>query len=169
MSSDKQATPRTRILEVIRARPGLTRTELTKDVRLAWGTVGHHIMVLKRRGQIDIVTVGRQLRVAPVGFHYHLGNNDGLLNPMARDIVVALLSELRMAGRCQIGRSIGATPRRVESQLAVLQDSGIIDASNSYHTVYRLTEKGLKLAQNLGRAHRRPPPPPYASTQCVNQ
>jgi DNA-binding transcriptional ArsR family regulator len=60
--------PRTRmrIMEAIRARPGITPTEVCRDLDLAWTTVHHHVRVLERTGAVLCQDRGRHLHLKAV-------------------------------------------------------------------------------------------------------
>jgi DNA-binding transcriptional ArsR family regulator len=148
VTCDEVAEPRERIMKTIEAVPGINRSGIMRATGLSWGSVGRHLNALRKYRRIELITVGRSLRAAPVAFAHQIPNHDALMVQLARKTLQSL--DLHAAqGPAQLSRFIASTPRRVSAQLAILSQAGLIQKNTSYHPSFSLTDEGGRMATSL--------------------
>ncbi len=145
---EKGDATRERILRIIHRAPGASKSILSRDAGLAWGTISYHLRVLQNEGQVDLFRRGRTVHVVPREFASDLQRNSAVMAPLARDILLAI-AHAGARGPAALSRATGATARRVQGQLAYLVQAGLLDSDGSYHVRYELTQDGRAAAKNI--------------------
>ncbi len=145
----QSVTIQKQIIDAIAAHPGITKTQLQETLGLASGTTSHHLRMLRRNGRIETVRVGRCLHLTVADFNERLNGSQALAVPLARHIVGAIMKAAFPTGPADLSRTVGASPRRVQGQLAYLVEAGLLQADDGYHPRYDLTEQGRATAEGL--------------------
>lgn len=52
---------RERIMELVQIRGGIHKSQLCRELNLAWGTIGHHLRVLSGNGGVVLQYIGQEL------------------------------------------------------------------------------------------------------------
>jgi predicted transcriptional regulator len=127
-----QATRRT-ILQLLEADPGLTTQEIRRRLDLGWGTVVHHLDVLRQLGFVDVVQWGRDRDYFPRGFA--AATERALISALRRQAPGAVLKAIRRGGE--------------RSQLEVARELGVHHGTVAYHA-RRLAQLGLLRIERQG-------------------
>lgn len=134
--------PRTRqeILNLVRDAQGLTKTELTARLGLAWGTVHHHLRVLVRERQlVQRRTLGwSRYFTTDVG-----GVEFGLMPLLREDLVPALIERVRQnpgIGIQSLSADLGISRKIVRSRLERLVETGLLERSEHYRPRFYIRE-----------------------------
>lgn len=146
---DVELQTRRKVLQAIRMRPGINKTELSRRTELSWGTVGHHLRMLERDGVVVLVRVGRTVHAAPVEFFQRLEDSPVLVCPDARRVLGLLLAEPFNHGTTDLGRILGLTRKQVRRHVYALVVAGLAEGNGSYHPCYRATPQGHDAAERL--------------------
>lgn len=147
MGKDGEAT-RGRILEAVRRRPGIHKSELSRELNLGWGTISHHVHVLRRQRLLDTDRRGRQLLLYACGIPEE---ERRWLRALGDDLaaqMLAVLSDGDEAGVSEMSRRLGATPKTVRRRLALLREEGLVERPQE-GGAFRLREAGTEYVQHL--------------------
>lgn len=128
-------TQQDRIVDIVRASPGILVGELQQRAQIGWGTLCHHLPRLVRSGRVRVVRVGRRRLVYPIE---------------ARGAVEASFADAILRGRTalRIAQAIHAAPGR--SILDVAVATGESERATYYH-VRRLIQAGLVTSESPTR------------------
>lgn len=120
---------RARILERVRAEPGIQQERLAGDVGVAWGTIRYHLHVLARHGFVETRTEGRYrlvyLRTAPPA---------PIASVRARGRafdVYELLREGGAASAPEVASRLRLAPQLVYYHLATLRRLGLVEPTDA--------------------------------------
>lgn len=138
------ASPR-RLLDVVRATPGLTMGELARRVDLGLGTVSYHVQRLQRAGLVQSVASGRRRLVFPT--HMVPAGKEPqaralLLGRTCNGIARAVLAQPGCS-IAELARVTGAHRRTVYYHVRALRDAGLV------RTVSIRRYRGLAAAPRL--------------------
>lgn len=134
----------------IRKNPGIHKSELCRITGLAWGTVGHHLRVLKKEDSIQVFHVGRVVHVTPSNVAELMQTHPALLAPDARKILHSLAQSKFDLGPTSIARDLDMTTKQVRKHLSSLQKSGLVEEDGAYHPRFRPTRSGQQQFENEG-------------------
>lgn len=123
---------RTALLDAIRSRGGIHKSELARSVGIGWGNVGHHLRVLEEAGLVELEGRGKFLWVF-----------DASLSREARDLLVAtrpstarrLLEFIGMSERATVGtlsHELALSKKVIRHHLGVLTKAGALERRPSH-------------------------------------
>jgi DNA-binding transcriptional ArsR family regulator len=125
-----------RLVEVVAARPGLTKSDLCRELDLAWGTVSYHIRVLGEQGLLALMRDGRQLRLYPPGTRRREMRWLAVLSDEVPELIARSL--MQGPGRLvEIARRVGRSRTLVRHHMTSLGEAGVVDKDGQE---YRLRE-----------------------------
>jgi DNA-binding MarR family transcriptional regulator len=130
---------RTRVLEAVRARPGLSVKRLSEHLGLAWHAVEHHLRRLQAEGRASLVRERRRLGAYPAG----LGERERkwlrhLSEPRSRTLMAAL--RRAPAGPAQLGRQADLSAKVARRALQALARDGLVERGQGPRPRYRLAD-----------------------------
>ncbi len=124
-----------RILDLIAATPGVTKSELCRFLDRAWGTVDHHVHTLLATDQIHAHRVGRSTHLFPAGTpQTRVVWTLALRSPGA----AAALDALR-DGPCSataLAERVGHPARKLRPTLARLVEAGALQEHGGRRTLF---------------------------------
>jgi DNA-binding transcriptional ArsR family regulator len=157
---EAEGHPRARITAEVRARPGLSITDIALATGMGHTTVCHHLAVLQRRGMVVRERWGGTVRVFPTD-----------LSPTHRALlaqvragrtgqVLRALARAPHANPTSLGRELGLHRQAVQWHLARLERAGIVRVDRE-HRPYRiaLTVKPEAVLRLLPEEPAASPPP----------
>lgn len=134
---DGDAT-RDRIESLVRQEPGLHKSALCRELGLGWGTVGHHLRILRSQGRLHSVREGRELRIYPAG----VPADDMRLMVMLRDdTALEILQHLndQPGGRLtDIARALGLSRKVVRRHLDNLEVEELVQPRGEFQRRYHI-------------------------------
>ncbi len=163
------ASTRDRILEAIRAQPGLHKSALCSLLGLAWGTVDYHLRVLVREGRIALWPAGRETRCFPGGLH---ARHRALLAALADargSRIALLLRHVPGQGVGEIGERLGLSAKVVRRRLLRMVEDGMLEREGTHRPRYSFGSGAVGLFEELeGKEEPLPPAqPPLAASVPV--
>jgi DNA-binding IclR family transcriptional regulator len=141
---------RQRVLEAIRQRPGVTRTDLCRHTALSWGAVHHHVRWLLREGAI------RQRRAAKQAILYPADTRTDLIPYMRllrEDVPPQILHELAVqpdSGIQEISRSLTQSRKVIRRYLSTMVQAGLVARSQGYRPKFHLDPAALRTLGDAG-------------------
>jgi predicted transcriptional regulator len=152
MTRDGPAT-RARILEFIRANPGLHKSEVCRQLGLSWGTVGYHMRALESSGLVKPMAERREVRFFAAGTpERHMRWIAALRQAQGTDVLGSLA---RSPGRgiAELSRELLTSRKVVRRHLTTLDEAGILADDGGARPRFLLgDDEALLLARALGLA-----------------
>lgn len=149
---------RQRILDIVRSEPGIHKHALCRALGLAWGTVSHHLYVLRSHGAVRSARRGRQLLLylADIPDHQQAWLR-ALRDPLDSNIIATLQVHPR-ARAADVSRRVGANVKLVRRHLLGLQEEGLVERVETAQPRYLLSRQAPG-AIDVVRSLRAPEPP----------
>lgn len=129
----RRSPARRRVLELIRAQPGISVAEVARFAGLVWTSTASHVEELARVGLVHTVRVGRRRVVFPAGAAHEAPRSTPLAEPSCRRVALALVE------------SSG-------SRVRDLRDITGMSGRAVHHHLQRLVGAGLAVAVSVGGA-----------------
>lgn len=127
---------RARILERLRAQPGIHLSALAEDLAVHAKTLRHHVRVLARGGHVRILREGRTMRLFPMDVKPTAAPDPSLTRRRA----LALLRAGAARTRSDLARALDVTPQAMSYHLRHLREQGAIRARwNGRERTYEAT------------------------------
>ena len=139
--------PRTRqrMLDALKSQPGQTKTELMKQVGLAWGTTCYHLRVLLNDGAIGVRQVNRAAR-------YYLANSTEdprAIHALRQNLAPQLLALVRDqpgVGVQAISRQLACSRKSVSRRLQLLVEGGLVRRSAGFRARFHASLERTAIA-----------------------
>lgn len=134
---DGEAT-RKRILACARRNPGIHKSDLCEELGLAWGTVSHHLRILRQQGDLQLVREGRKLCLFPSGQDLDDLRWAALLRDEICSSLVRGLEKQPGARLADLADRLGVSRKVVRRHLDNLEEERIIQHRGEYQRRYEL-------------------------------
>lgn len=118
---------RARIMQAIRAHPGIHTSDLSDHLKLAWSTVDYHLQVLKRDEVISIVKALRECHAFPADVEPSQHMWFATLRDQGNHRIFQRLLELPGQGVPMLSEWAGLSHKIIRRQLTDLLDVGLIN------------------------------------------
>lgn len=154
---DGEAT-RGQIVRVVTEDPGIHKSELCRTLRLAWGTISHHLHVLEKKGLVQSVTSGRNVHVFPPDVPSQHLPWLAMVRDDAGALIVEALAERPEAQVTDLTGRLGLSRKVVRRHLLALDEAGLVVRDGRHRAHYRIEEEALVeihrflAAESAGRA-----------------
>jgi DNA-binding transcriptional ArsR family regulator len=147
----RRAEPARRaILEAVRQRPGISRSEILRLTGLSWGSVAHHVKRLLERGELHAHMIGRRP-------YYSLDAEGSRLLPLLRllrteETAGDILRVLNRNGALSIqalSRDLHVDRKTVKRHLGRLLEAGLVGLTQRRRARFELRSIPLELRKLL--------------------
>ncbi len=138
------------LLDLIAAKPGIHKSQLVREVGLAWGTVGHHLRMLQRMNLVRGFRMNGRLHLATGEFADDNPDWTTLLAPGVQRILNVLKSGQAMAP-AEVQRRTGLPEKRVRRVLGQLVNRGVVRRDDGYHPRYWRPRQKAEAPSAAGR------------------
>ena len=123
---------RQQMLQMIRSNPGIVKTDLCKQLDLAWGTVDYHLRFLAQRGYIQMRLWARRTHIflAVEG-----GKQEQYLH--GNQLILQALHQLGHAGVSELAKATGMGQMAIRKRMSILVAANLVEPGKQYHRRYR--------------------------------
>jgi predicted transcriptional regulator len=132
---------RTRILETVVADPGINKSELSRQLDVAWGTVCYHVAALVRDGLVASEAAGRERSLFPPGIDPRLRPALAATREPEAKRVLQALRAVRQANLFELAETTQLSRKVVRRHLASLMMAGLVINPALGRPRYMLTER----------------------------
>lgn len=156
--SDGPAT-RDAILDAVRARGGLHKSELRRIVGIGWGNLGHHLQVLERQGLVQLEGRGRLVWVFDAAVPH--GERDRLVATRP-GVAQRLLAALGMRDRVTVGslsQELDLSKKVIRRHLGELERAGVVQRRKGHPPSFAPKPPAPPPAEDCPQGKERVPPP----------
>lgn len=145
---------RQRILDMVKAEPGIHKMAVCRALQLSWGTVSYHVRVLSRSGQLSTYSPrGREVRLFPPGTREQQRRWIATVRSGLDPDLVGRLGERPGARLADLSNDLGMSRRIVQRHLLRLGEGGLIRREGGWQGRYELNAEGVEFRANLLGGH----------------
>lgn len=135
---------RERILECVLMQPGLSKSELQRDLGLGWGTIHHHLGHLESLGQVVSRPHRGQRHVFPAGVAPVMQRLLAEMRDPQKAALTELLQEVETLSCAEAANLLDLPFKAVQRRLADLAKQGILVRRGTYRPQYSLAASSLE-------------------------
>lgn len=131
---------RARIVEIVRQSPGIYKSELARLSGLSWGSVNHHLRVLRRSGELVVDRRRALANVYPAGTSADHIRWIGLLGRPDNPDLVGYLRDHPGHGVQSMSQHYNISRKIIRRHLARLEEVGLVTRSEDYRPKFFLRD-----------------------------
>lgn len=132
---------RQRILDVVMRNPGATKSEICRELNLGWGTVSHHLVVLRRQELLTSYAVGKEVRVFAAAIGDRHARYLAVLGDGAAAGIVDELRDNPGSRLVDLSQALGVSRKVIRRHLTILGGEGILVRSGEGRPRYALRRR----------------------------
>lgn len=125
-------TARARIQELVDKNPGIHKSKLSRLSGLSWGSINHHLKILRRAGNLVVQKQRHRAIIFPAGTPPELMRFIAMLGRPDRPDLVDYVRQNPGQGVQSMSRHYGVSRKIIRRHLAQLEDIGLIVRSEDY-------------------------------------
>lgn len=141
---------RQRILDLVTRNPGATKSQICRELNLGWGTVSHHLAVLRRQEVLTSYAVGKEVRVFAAAIGDRQARYLAVLGDGPAAGIVAELRDNPGSRLVDLCEALGVSRKVIRRHLTVLGGEGILVRSGEARPRYALHDGGQSGAAAQG-------------------
>lgn len=152
---------RARIRELVDQNPGIHKSRLSRLSGLSWGSINHHLQVLRRTGGLIVQKQRHRAVIFPGGTPPEQMRFVAMLGRPDRPDLVDYVRQNPGQGVQSMSQHYGVSRKIIRRHLAQLEDVGLIVRSEDYRPKFFLRgdASGLRPRPSAPAAERAPMPP----------
>lgn len=154
------AGTRDRLMSLIRADPGVHKSDLCRMTGLSWGSISHHLQVLGRHRRIQLHMAGKRTMVFPAEVRQELWSAlSALRDPRA----AATVDHLKAVGRAslkEMAAHLGTDAKTTRRILQRLEEVAIVHKQGYTRPRFLLSEDRMAAVMHDGAPAPAPGPVP---------